>query len=64
MVRLLLTLILVISIVSGVVLILYSYKRKSISGAKYFIIVLSMMTYDATYIGELNSNEISTALMV
>lgn len=64
MVRFLLTLLLVISILSGIMLILYSYKRKSIPGAKYFIIiVLSMITYDATYIGELNSNEISTALI-
>lgn len=63
MVRLLLTLILVISIFSGIILIKYSYKRKSIPGAKYFIIiVISMITYDATYIGELNSNNMSTAL--
>lgn len=63
MVRLLLTLILVISIFSGIILLRYSYKRKSIPGAKYFIIiVISMMTYDATYIGELNSNNMSTAL--
>lgn len=63
MVRLLLTLMLVISIFSGIILLRYSYKRKSIPGAKYFIIiVISMITYDATYIGELNSNHMSTAL--
>lgn len=59
-----LTLLLIISISSGVILALYSYKRKSIPGAKYFIIiVISMMTYDATYIGELNSNKLETALL-
>ena len=62
-IRLMLTLLLMISISSGVILALYSYKRRSIPGAKYFIIiVISMMTYDVAYIGELNSNQLETAL--
>ena len=63
LIRCLLTLLLLISIFSGILLVIYSYKRKSMPGAKYFIIiVLSMMFYDATYIGELNSNTINAAL--
>lgn len=63
LIRSLLTLLLLISIFSGVLLVTYSYKRKSMPGAKYFIIIVfSMMFYDATYIGELNSNTINSAL--
>ena len=62
-IRFLLTLLLGISILSGILLIIYSYKRKSMAGASYFIlIVFSMIFYDATYIGELNSNHLLTAL--
>lgn len=62
-IRFMLTLLLIISIFSGILLVRYSSKRRSMPGANYFmIIVFSMMFYDAAYIGELNSNSIEAAL--
>ncbi len=62
-VRLILTLILAASILCAMLLIQYAYKRRSMPGAKYFILLLiSAIVYNGAYLGEINSNNISTAM--
>jgi len=62
-IRLFYTILILISIVCGFFLLNYSYKRRKMPGAKYFILVLiAIIIYDGEYIKELNATNFSTAL--
>lgn len=51
------------TLLCAVLLITYAYKRRSMPGAKYFILVLlSALIYNGTYIGEINSNNLNSAI--
>ncbi|HEX3037794.1 MAG TPA: histidine kinase N-terminal 7TM domain-containing protein [Oscillospiraceae bacterium] len=57
------TSLLIFSLLSGSLLIVYAYKKRTLPGARYFILlVASILFVNATYIGELNSNTLTTAL--
>lgn len=57
------TALLAISIPCGVFLIVYSYKKRSLPGVRYFIMLTAaILVVNGGYIGELNSGSISTAL--
>lgn len=61
--RFALVLLLLLTIVCAVLLIKYAYKRRNIPGAKGFILLtLSAIAYIATYIGEICSNDLQTAM--
>lgn len=63
MVRLIYTLILMSSVPVAMFLIIYSYKRRTIPGAVYFILtMICAILYSVTYIGEINSDRISSAV--
>ena len=58
------TSLLVFSLLCGILLIVYAYKKCALPGARYFILlVASIMFVNATYIGELNSNTLTAALI-
>lgn len=57
------TVLLGISVAFGIPLIAYSYKRRSMPGVNYFILLTAtIMVVNGGYIGELNSDTMSTAL--
>lgn len=61
-VRLIYTMILLSSVLIALFLINYSYKRRTIPGAVYFILtMICAILYSVTYIGEINSDRISSA---
>ncbi|SCY37477.1 histidine kinase N-terminal 7TM domain-containing protein [Alkaliphilus peptidifermentans] len=62
-VRLAFTLVLAASVFCAILLINYAYKKRSIPGANYFILLLiTAIIYNLTYIGEINSNNLATAM--
>lgn len=62
-VRLFYLVILSLSIILGLCLIKYAYKRRSMPGANYFIlIVIASIFYNATYMGEISASTLSNAL--
>lgn len=63
-VRFTFTFILSASVVCAILLIIYSYKRRTMPGAKYFIfLLLSTIIYNSGYIGEINSNKLYVAML-
>jgi len=57
------TLVLSASVICAIGLIVYAYKRRSVPGAKYYILMmLSAIVYNGGYIGEINSHNLSSAL--
>jgi len=63
-VRLTYTLLLAASIPCAILLIRYAYKRRTMPGANYFILLLvTAVIYNGGYIGEINSNELSSAMV-
>jgi two-component system LytT family sensor kinase len=55
-IRLLYTVLLIASLVCAVFLISYAYKRRTMPGAKYFILLLlAALVYNGGYIGEINA---------
>lgn len=62
-VRLLFSLVLLASIICAVPLIKYAYTRRTMPGAICFILLLlSAIIYNGAYIGEINSNNLSSAM--
>lgn len=62
-VRFTFTFLLSVSVICAILLIIYSYKRRTMPGAKYFIfLLLSIIVYNSGYIGEINSNKLSVAM--
>lgn len=56
-IRFVINLLLMISLICGIFLVKYANKRRSMPGARYFVLLLiSAMIYDIGYIGEINSN--------
>lgn len=48
----------------AIILIAYASRRQTMPGARYFIFVMiAAISYNITYIGEINSNQFSTALI-
>lgn len=63
-IRLTYTLLLAASIPCAILLIKYACKRRTMPGANYFILLLlTAIVYDGGYIGEINSNNLSTAMV-
>ncbi len=63
-VRLFYTLILLFTLPTAILLIVYAYRRRTIPGTGYFIaIMVCAIFYNSTYIGEINSDSISTAML-
>ena len=57
------TVLLGISVILGIPLVTYSYKRRSQPGVKYFILLaVTIMIVNGGYIGELNSGSVQAAL--
>lgn len=62
-VRFIYTFILLLTLICAAGLIRYAYKRRTMPGAKYFIAYAAfMMLYSGAYIGEINSNSLSSAM--
>ena len=58
------TFLLVLTLLFGAAFIIYAWKRRSIPGADYFILLSASIAFvNATYIGELNSNQLADALV-
>lgn len=63
MVRFTFTFLLSASVLCAILLSVYSYKRRTMPGAKYFIcLLISVIIYNSTYIGEINSNKLTVAM--
>lgn len=57
------TVLLLASVICSILLIKYSYKRRTMPGAKYFILLLYFgIIYNFGYIGEINSNTFLSAM--
>lgn len=62
-VRFIYTFVLFLTLICAAGLIRYAYKRRTMPGAKYFIAYAAfMMLYSGAYIGEINSNSLSSAM--
>ncbi len=58
-----LTILLVFSLFIGASLIFYAYKRHSLPGARYFILlIIAILLYNFGYIGEINADTFPTAM--
>lgn len=63
-VRFTFTVLLSASVLCAILLSIYSYKRRTMPGAKYFIYLLfSTIIYNSGYIGEINSNKLPVAML-
>ncbi len=63
-VRLIYNFLVLLSMLCAIFLLKYSYSRRNIPGAKYFILVIiTMIIYDCLYIGELNATNFQNALI-
>ena len=63
MVKLTIVLVLLATIICALLLIVYAYKRRTMPGAKYFIMLLfSAIAYSGAYIGEVTATDFTTAM--
>ncbi len=63
MVKLTIVLVLLATIICALLLIVYAYKRRTMPGAKYFIMLLfSAIAYSGAYIGEITATDFTTAM--
>lgn len=63
-VRLIYTVLLSVTALIAVMMMIYAYKRRTIRGANYLILLLfAVVFYNVTYIGEINSDSFSSAII-
>lgn len=63
-IRMIYTILLAASIPCAMILIICTYRRRAIPGTNYFILVMiTAILYSVTYMGEINSNHMNTALL-